>query len=206
MPPVDYDTFVFPDKGGLARDRQRMHSHRMPGAADETLLQNAVTMTTTARLEGGQVRVEVSLTNDKTGHNVPTDSPLRHMMLVVQASDAQGQTLPLGEGPQLPAWTGNYAGQVGQVYAQILQDEWTGETPTGAFWRPIRLVSDTRLAAMATDVSRYTFTAPTTGPITVEARLIYRRAFQQLMAWKGWTDPDIVMETEVVTVAGSKGS
>jgi hypothetical protein len=55
---------------------------------------------------------------------------------------------------------------------------------------------------MATDVSRYSFAAPANGPITIEARLIYRRAFQQLMAWKGWTDPDIVMETETITVAG----
>jgi hypothetical protein len=174
----------------------------MPGAADETLLQNAVTMTTTALLEGDQVQVEVSLTNDKTGHNVPTDSPLRHLILVVQATDAASNTLLLQAGPALPEWTGNYAGQAGQVYAQILEDEWTGESPTGAFWRPIRVVSDTRLAPMATDVSQYSFTVPADGPITIEAQLIYRRAFQQLMAWKGWTDSDIVMETETITVTG----
>jgi hypothetical protein len=100
----------------------------------------------------------------------------------------------------LPDWAGNYADQPGRVYAQILDDEWTGESPTGAFWRPIRLVSDTRLAAMATDVSQYTFAAPPTGDITVEVRLIYRRAFQQLMEWKGWTDADIVMEKETKTI------
>ena len=55
---------------------------------------------------------------------------------------------------------------------------------------------------MTTNVSRYSFTAPANNPITIEARLIYRRAFQQLMAWKGWTDPDIVMETETITVTG----
>jgi hypothetical protein len=53
---------------------------------------------------------------------------------------------------------------------------------------------------MATDVSRYTFTAPANGPATIEVRLIFRRAFQQLMEWKGWTDPDIVMEAETVVV------
>ena len=202
MPSVDYEYFVFPERGGLPRDPKRIHNHKMLGATDEILLQNSVTMTTTVQLEGDQVLVEVSLTNDKTGHHVPTDSPLRHLILVVQATDAASKTLQLRAGPQLPDWTGNYADQPGQVYAQILEDEWTGESPTGAFWRPIRVVGDTRLAAMATDVSRYTFAAPGNGPTTIEARLIYRRAFQQLMEWKGWTDPDIVMETETVAVAG----
>jgi hypothetical protein len=157
-------------------------------------------MTTTARLEGDRVRVEVSITNDKTGHHVPTDSPLRHLILIVQATDAMSNVLTLQDGPQLPDWTGNYAGQPGQGFAQILEDEWTGESPTGAFWRPIRVKSDNRLSAMATDTSSYTFTAPGSGPITIEARLIFRRAYQQLMAWKGWTDPDILMEAETVTV------
>jgi len=204
MPAVDYDHFVFPERGGLPRDPQRIHNHRMPGAADETLLQNSVTMTTTARLEGDKVLVEVNITNDKTGHHVPTDSPLRHLILVVQATDVLSNMLQLQAGPQLPDWTGNYAGQPGQGYAQILMDEWTGESPTGAFWRPIEVVSDTRLAAMATDTSRYTFAAPPTGAINVEARLIYRRAFQQLMEWKGWTDPDIVMEEETIKIVNSE--
>jgi hypothetical protein len=204
MPAVDADHFVFPERGGLPRDPEQIHNHRMPGAADETLLQNAVTMTTTAQLEGDQLQVEVSLTNDKTGHKVPTDSPLRHLILVVQATDAASNTLLLQAGPALPEWTGDYAGQAGQVYAQILEDEWTGESPTGAFWRPIRVVSDTRLAPMTTDVSRYSFAAPVNGPVTITTQLIYRRAFQQLMAWKGWTDPDIVMETETITVTGQE--
>jgi hypothetical protein len=55
---------------------------------------------------------------------------------------------------------------------------------------------------LTTDTSRYTFTAPASGEVTVEARLLYRRAFQQLMEWKGWTDPDIVMKAETITLAG----
>jgi hypothetical protein len=201
MPPVDYQYFVFPEMGGLPRDPHRIHSHRMPGAADEILLQNAVTMTTTAQLQDDQVLVEVHITNDKTGHHVPTDSPLRHLILVVQATDADGHLLPLLAGPVLPDWTGDYAGQPGRTYAKILQDEWTGETPTGAYWRPVRIVADTRLAAFATDVSRYVFRASASQPVTVEARLLFRRAFQQLAKLKGWNDPDIVMEQERITVS-----
>ncbi len=200
MPTVDYDYFVYPALGGLHRDPDRIHDHYMAGASDETLLQNSITMTTTARLKGQEVLVEVSINNDKTGHHVPTGVPLRHIILVVQATDADGNLLPLRDGPVLPDWTGNYAGQSGQYYAKILEDEWTGESPTGAYWRDIRLVEDTRLAAFATDVSQYAFAAPAEGSATVEARLIFRRAFQELMEQKGWDDPDIVMEEETIVV------
>ena len=201
MPTVDYDYFVYPAMGGLHRDPDRIHNHYMAGASDEELLQNSVTMTTTARLKEQEVLVEVSITNDKTGHHVPTGVPLRHLILAVRATDANGNRLPLRDGPVLPDWTGDYAGQPGKYYAKIVKDEWTGESPTGAYWRDISLVEDTRLAAFATDVSRYTFVAPAEGSVTVEARLIFRRAFQQLMEWKGWDDPDIVMEEETIVVA-----
>jgi hypothetical protein len=203
MPTVDYDYFVFPEKGGLHRDPHRIHNHYMAGASDEALLQNSVTMTTTAWLEGGEVLVEVSIVNDKTGHHVPTGVPLRHMILAVRATDADGNPLLLRDGPVLPEWTGDYAGQPGRTYAKILEDTWTGESPTGAYWRDIRLVEDTRLAAFATDDSRYAFVAPADGSITVETRLIFRRAFQQLMEWKGWDDPDIVMEEDVVRMTNN---
>jgi len=194
MPPVDSAYYVFPERGGLPRDYKPTHNHLMPGAKDEKLLQNSVTMTTTARLKGGQVVVEVSITNDKTGHHVPTDAPLRHLILAVRATGADGKLLALRTGPVLPDWTGNYAGQPGRYYAKILEDTWSGESPTAAYWRDVRFVEDTRLAAFATDTSRYTFAAPTHGAVTVEARLIFRRAFQQLAEQKGWNDPDIVME------------
>jgi hypothetical protein len=200
MPPVENDYFVYPEQGGLRRDYKPVHDHYMPGASDEALLQNSVTMTATAQLDGDTVLLEVSITNDKTGHHIPTGVPLRHMILVVQATDADGNLLLLRHGPVLPDWTGDYAEQPGQYYAKILEDEWTGESPTGAYWRDIRLVEDTRLAAFETDISRYAFAAPAEGFVTVEARLIFRRAFQQLMEWKGWDDPDIVMEEETVVV------
>lgn len=193
--------FVFPERGGLPREYKPPHNHLMPGAGDETLLQNAVTMTTTARLKGNQLVVEVSITNDKTGHHVPTDVPLRHLILAVRATGADGRPLALRSGPVLPDWTGNYAGQPGRYYAKILEDTWTGEAPTAAYWRDVRIIKDTRLAAFATDTSRYTFAAPADGAVTVEARLIFRRAFQQLAEQKGWDDPDIVMEEEKLVLS-----
>jgi hypothetical protein len=152
-------------------------------------------------VEGDRVLVRVSVTNDKTGHHVPTGFPLRHMVLVVEVAGADGKPLALEQGPVLPGWTGDYAGLPGRYYAKILRDEWSGESPTAAYWRDISLVEDTRLAAFAADESRYTFAAPDRGPVTVQARLVYRRALQELMEQKDWDEADIVMEEASIEVA-----
>jgi hypothetical protein len=65
----------------------------------------------------------------------------------------------------------------------------------------VTIAEDTRLPALTTDSSRYVFRAPKSGSATVQVRLIYRKAFQQLMEWKGWTDPDIVMEEATLHAA-----
>ena len=87
-------------------------------------------MTTTARLEGDQIIVTVSITNDQTGHHVPTDSPLRHLILLVQATDGQGQALPQLDGPTVPEWggvgdpaQGYYAGLRGPATNAALEPE-----------------------------------------------------------------------------------
>ncbi len=85
----------------------------------------------------------------------------------------------------------------------MLQDEWTGETPTAAYWRPVKIVADTRIPAFGTDRSQYTFDLPAgagADGATVDARLIFRRAFQKLMEQKGWTDEDVLMEQAQVEV------
>jgi len=201
MPPVGATYFARPDQGGLERDPSTIFSHRMPGASDEELLQNAVTMTATACLEGETVVVEVAITNDNTGHYVPTDSPLRHLILLVQATDAAGEPLAQLEGPTVPEWggvgdpaAGYYAGLPGRGFARVLEEMWTEVSPTGAYWNPTRVLEDTRLAPFATDVSTYTFAAPDEGEVHIEVTLLFRRAFIELMDQKGWEVPDIVME------------
>jgi len=207
MPVAGYDYFVFPEKGGLHRDPNRIFSHRMPGAMDEELLQNAVTMTTTARLEGDTVVVQVDITNDKTGHHVPTDFPLRHLILLVEATDEQGQALPLLGGPTVPEWGGTgdprqgyYAGLPGKAFAKVLEELWTEISPSGAYWNPTRILSDNRIAAFATDTSTYTFAAPDGEEVVVEVTLLFRRAFIELMDQKGWDVPDIIMEQQTVRI------
>lgn len=208
MPVVETEAetnyFVFPDQGGLARHPSQISSHKMLGIEDESFMQNSVSMTTTAKVVGDQVLVNVRITNDRVGHHIPTDSPLRHMMLVVEAKDASGQLLSLTAGSTLPDWAGNYANHPGKMFAKLLQDEWTGEMPTGAYWRPVRLVSDTRLPALKTSASYYQFAIPAENAdadVIVEARLIFRRAYQQLQEWKDWNDPDMLMKEEIVRLS-----
>jgi hypothetical protein len=196
-------TNVAPGKGGIERNPLTIPAHTFPGAKNEVLLQNAVTMTATARLEGDTVVVQVDITNDKTGHDVPSDSPLRHLILLVQATDAEGHPLGQLDGPTVPEWggvgdpgKGYYAGLPGKAFAKVLEELWTGVAPTGAYWNPTRVLSDNRLAAFATDTSAYTFAAPAQGEAVVEVTLLFRRAFKALMDQKGWDTPDVVMERQ----------
>jgi len=200
-------TNVAPGKSGVERDPLTIPAHTFPGASSTDLLQNAVTMSVSASHEGDKVTVEVTIVNDKTGHHVPTDSPLRQMILLVSATDGQGQALPLLEGSTVPEWggvgdpdKGYYDGLPGKGFAKILSELWTEISPNGAYWNPTRLVSDNRIPAFGTDTSIYTFTAPVDGNATVKVTLLFRRAFKQLMDQKGWDVPDIVMAQQTIQV------
>jgi hypothetical protein len=200
MPTLDTTISVYPEQGGIQRDYADLHDHTMPGASDEELLQNAVTMVNAVSHVGNQLLVDVKVTNDQTGHSVPTDAPTREMILVVRALDAEGNVLALASGPSLPEWAGNYAGQPGKDFAKILKDQWTGEMPTAAYWRPVEIALDTRLEALASDSSHYVFQLPAGSLASVEVNLIFRRTYQKLAEQKGFTDPDILMEHETIQV------
>lgn len=207
MPPGKTDHFARLSEGAMLRDPQTIFSHRMPGASDVELLQNAVTMTADAKLEGNKLVVQVKIENDKTGHHVPTDSPLRQMILLVNAAGENDQLLTLFEGETIPEWggvgdpaLGYYAGLPGKGYAKILSELWTEIEPTGAYWNPTRIVSDNRIAAFDADISTFTFTLPENGKVNVEIKLLFRRAFKELMDQKGWDIPDIVMNEEILTM------
>lgn len=199
-------TNVAPSAGGVARDPLTIHAHTFPGAGSEPLLQNALTMTMAVSREEGLILVDVTITNDQTGHHVPTDSPLRQMILLVQAKGSDDETLELLDGPVIPEWggvgnpdAGYYAGLPGKIYAKTLMELWTEVSPTGAYWNPTRVVSDNRLAAFSSDISQYVFEAPK-GEAKIGVTLLLRRAFIELMDQKGWDVPDIVMESITLDV------
>jgi len=207
MPVTDATWFVLPEKGGLERPPGRIFNHRMPGAMDEELLRNAVTMDVEATQVGSEVVVRVKVTNDKTGHHVPTDSPLRHLILLVSAVDERGAPLPQLAGPVVPRWggignpaEGYYGGMPGKAFAKVLEELWTEVSPTGAYWNMTRILEDNRIAPFATDQSTYAFDAQSAREIVVEVTLLFRRAFKELMDQKAWDVPDIVMEQRRITL------
>jgi hypothetical protein len=207
MPARGIDYFARLDQGGLVRDPNAITSHLMPGAADEGLLQSAVRMDVDAQRLNGQAIVTVTITNDQTGHHVPTDSPLRHLLLLVQATDIEGTTLDQLSGPTIPEWggvgdpgTGYYAGLPGTGYAKILKELWTEVSPTGAYWNQTAVVSDNRIPAMGSDETIYVFDNPVGGAVNLSVRLLFRRAFITLADQKSWELTDIVMEEAVIQI------
>lgn len=207
MPAGKNDHFARLDKGGVIRDPQTIFSHLMPGASDVELLQNAVTLTATVKKEGERLVIDVQIENDKTGHHVPTDSPLRQLILLVNATDVNGQPLALLEGETVPEWggigdpsLGYYAGLPGKGFAKILSELWTEAEPTGSYWNPTRIVSDNRIPAFDSDASTFVFTAPTNGNANINITLLFRRAFKELIDQKGWDMQDIIMEKEILIV------
>jgi hypothetical protein len=207
MPSSGAEFFALPEKGGLKRDPNTIFSHRMPGARDLDLLQNAVSLTLEAEQSPEAIRVRTKVVNNLTGHYVPTDSPLRHLILVVRAYGSNASELTLKAGPVLPEWCGSgdpadgcYAGLPGKVFVKLLEEMWTGVSPTAAYWNPTRVVMDTRLKPFESDVGEFLFVAPDSGDVRIEAVLLYRRAYKKLMDLKGWSEPDIVMESAAVSI------
>lgn len=183
-------------EGGIVRDPATISSHVQYGLNDEAFMRRAVTLSARADARGDRVRVRVSVRNSGAGHHVPTGSPMRNMILLVDARDATGAPLALVAGGRVPDWAGrgspergDYAGLPGKGFAKILADlvEYPADPRLGRrfsradpapYWRPTVVASDTRIPAEATDESEYVFAAPTAAPVTVRTRLVYRRTFR----------------------------
>lgn len=205
MPPTGGTLTARADVGAPRRVPETIFSHRMPGATDEELLQNAVSLNVEAKRKVGEVQVQIQIVNDNTGHHVPTDYPGRHLILLVQAYEDTGDLLEQVAGTVLPDWTGignlaegYYAGLPGEVYVKLLQDDWTGYYPSVAYWNPNTIVLDNRIAAFEAASSEYTFESQSSGSVRIVARIFLRRSFIDLMDWKDWDTPDMLMEEVVI--------
>jgi hypothetical protein len=170
------------------------------------LLRDSLTMDASASLNGDEIKIDVTLTNDRTGHHIPTDSPLRQMILLVEARDGSGKMLAMKGGATLPAWcgvgepqNGCYAHMPGKVFAKVLKEMWTGVAPAISYWRHTTVESDSRLAALTSDKSSYSFLF-SGSPVQVTVTLIYRRAYIDMMRQKGWDSPDIVIARKNLTL------
>ncbi len=209
--------FVFPEQGGLIRDPSTLASHLDLGVKDAPFMRQTVSMTVQAQARTGAIDVTVAITNVFAGHHVPTDYPGRNMVLVVKATDGEGNDLAQLSGPVVPDWGGvgggdvDYAGLPGKGYAKVLRDAQTGEWPVVNYWKPTFIHSDNRIPAGAVDVSHYRFALPrldfgglqdlrslNAAEVQIEAYLWFRRLFIEQAREKGWDTPDLlVAEAEV---------
>jgi hypothetical protein len=115
--------------------------------------------------------------------------------------------LPLIEGPVVPQWVGAgdpeagwYAGLPGTAWAKVLREEWTGVMPTGAYWNHTRIAVDNRIPALQSSSVELRFDASEAEAPQVESRLLFRRAYRQLAAWKSWDVPDLVLDERSIPV------
>ncbi len=200
MPANGTDHFALLDEGGLIRDPLTIPSHKMLGITDVDFMRDSISLTADAILEDDTLSVQVNIHNIRVGHSIPTDSPLRHLILIVRAYDKNGVPLKLLEGPLLPDWTGlgdpgtgHFAGLPGEAYAKILEEIWSQQSPTGSYWNQTRLLSDNRIPALETADSSYIFQAKNTEALQVKVELVYRRAYIELQEIKGWPESDLLL-------------
>jgi hypothetical protein len=200
MPHSGANRFVLESAGGLERDPEQIFSHRMLGVRDEDFLRGGLTFDASVSQTEAQISVDVTIINENTGHNFPTDSPLRQLLLIVKAQDSSGSALEQLDGPQLPDWAGEgrpsngyFGGLPGKGYALILEEQWTGISPTGAYWKPVRMLEDTRLKPFQADRAQFIFRSPDNGAAMVEVSLVFRRAFIELADLKSWEQEDLIL-------------
>ena len=187
---------------GILRRKSTIHPHTFHGAAE--YVTEAAALGLGLADAGGALEVTVGIDNVNAGHGLPTGMPFRHAILVVEAQ-FDGASAALLSGPTVPDYGGvgdapeDLAGRPGKGYAKVLGDG------TGArnvpFWRATEVIEDTRIRGAESDEITFRFAAPPEGgEASVTARLVYRRAFREMVLTKGWDVEDIEMASDQATL------
>ncbi|MDP7005440.1 MAG: hypothetical protein QF718_04445 [Phycisphaerales bacterium] len=206
----------------LEREPGTLRSHMILGST-ATYLDNSAELLVGAEVVDGELQVEVDVFNNGVGHHLPTGVTVRNCILLVEAFDEDGNSLEF-TGDQVvhalggvgdPA-EGYYANEPGKLFAKCNHGE-DGTGPT-FYTDATGIIFDTRIPAMSIDSSAYSFAMPEGGGnVSVQARLIYRRAFRAFVDAKQWTTDghgapleDIeaphyghLMELETIDVSGT---
>ena len=169
---------------GIHRTPAALHNHRFEGT-EPSFARDALDVKLTKRRVGGQVHVSVGVTNVGAGHNVPTGSWTKHVVVGVWAQQA-GEWRPLLRGPRArlvdedpPMGTaaGDWRNPPGFILG-VRPKANVGkafETPFLGFVWPRDALVDTRLAPAATAQHEFTFLAKGDEPVQVEVRIVHRR-------------------------------
>jgi len=132
---------VAPEKGGIERDPATLSRHDFPGAT-EAMLRSCLKLDAVSRSNDKGVSIEVRLVAENVGHRVPTGFIDRHLILVIEASDADGKEVQLLAGARLPKRAGALAGKGGAIFGKQHLSEGGEPLP---FWVLEGEYHDTRL-------------------------------------------------------------
>jgi hypothetical protein len=187
MKPTGKMTNIAPGHGGIERDPHTLGSHALPGGQKD-MLRDCLDATVKIEAAGGKTNVSVEVVAKNVGHRVPTGFIDRHLVLVVDALDAKGQSLPRLGGPIVPKSTGgDVAGRPGKLYAKLVQSAQGRPLP---FWLAEGKPVDTRLTPNEPDRLTFSFGVALD---RVRVRLLYRRFWHEVAEAKRWPDNEIVV-------------
>jgi hypothetical protein len=135
--------------------------HEMPGGHSVTELNRALQAQVTAERRGNNVDVNVVVSNRGAGHRLPTGSPLRSIVMIVQVDGGTSR-----------------AQTATRTYRRVVVDENNQEiTDEAAIWlRGARIVRDDRLSPSERRSERFSFTVPPNTPVRAVAKFYYRYA------------------------------
>lgn len=195
---------------GPVRPASQRSTHRFIGATPQRLSEN-IDLRVEAVQQGAQLVLTAEVENN-CGHNFPTGIDIRNALLVldvrvggVELSQVGGSVLPFWASDDVPGeQPGDYAGWPGKGFAKVLEGRING---TGPVRRPVLFIdaedvhSHTTIPSGQTDASEFRFAIPPGLPVgaevSVDARLLYRRAWRALAVTKGWTQTPGGMPVEI---------
>jgi hypothetical protein len=186
-----------PGHGGIDRRPATLSDHSMFGAGTKRLGDVLHLSLHHERCEAG-VKVEVCLDSGEVGHRVPTGFVDRHVLLMVEATDAAGVGVESVAGPLIPKFVGpSVAGRPGRVFAKVLFRP-DGSTPA-PFWGAEPEYVDSRLDPSVIERATFIFGH---AAATVRVRVLHRDFWESVRVKKKWTDDTVVVLDRQYSVAG----
>lgn len=200
-------------------EREGMRRHTFLGARDAGMRAKALSLDLDAQVVDGKLVVKTVVENVGAGHTVPGSSPIRNVILKIEATDANGNPLEYAGDKRglLPPLAGfgnpatgqhgpqDWAGMPGRMYAKVYRSVVVpklGKPMVGVGgFAADSVVFDTLLQPKKPDAGQWTFDLPAGGgEVTVTARVVYRWAFMPIAARKGWKMADLPMTEASLSV------
>ena len=192
MKPDGVTTNFAPDNGGVERNPMTLASHQLFPGGKAAMLKGSLHVDVELRNVAEGQLASVTLTATKVGHRVPTGFVDRHLILVIEGLDTNGNSIPATSGPTLPDSCGSLARMPGKLFAKQLFGE-SGETPI-PFWAEVFDEKDTRLIPHQPARTDVHFPMEIQ---SVRVRMIYRRFWESVEKEKGWPNGAIIVYDQV---------